>query len=219
VLNSADLSLIDGFGILVALEYLKKRGSTSQALLPGLMLFARTALELVLLKKPVAFERLSGVDLIWLLVQQDFMKGRKVYLLGGRDHVSSQAANRLNQYNPTIQFRSSNGLANVRVSDPIQDRKIVDDINEFGADVLLVAYGHPWQDLWIAEHSRELHCRMAVGVGGAFDYISGRVSRAPGWMRANGLEWLYRLLRQPGRYLRIYRALFVYARVVITRSS
>ena len=69
--------------------------------------------------------------------------------------------------------------------------------------VLLVAFGHPRQDLWIHSHLGDLHSRVAIGVGGAFDFMAGTVPRAPGWMRDRGLEWLYRLLRQPARWRRM----------------
>jgi N-acetylglucosaminyldiphosphoundecaprenol N-acetyl-beta-D-mannosaminyltransferase len=70
-------------------------------------------------------------------------------------------------------------------------------------DVLLVAYGHPAQDLWIARNQPELRIPVAIGVGGVFDYLAGRVPLAPIWLRRLGLEWLYRLLRQPRRWRRI----------------
>jgi N-acetylglucosaminyldiphosphoundecaprenol N-acetyl-beta-D-mannosaminyltransferase len=73
-------------------------------------------------------------------------------------------------------------------------------------DVLLVAYGHPAQDLWIARNQPQLRVPVAIGVGGVFDYLAGVLPRAPHWMRWLGLEWLYRLLRQPRRWRRILTA-------------
>jgi N-acetylglucosaminyldiphosphoundecaprenol N-acetyl-beta-D-mannosaminyltransferase len=66
-----------------------------------------------------------------------------------------------------------------------------------------VAYGAPRQELWIARNLARLEARVGIGVGGSFDYLSGAVPRAPGWMRRAGLEWLYRLLRQPWRARRM----------------
>ena len=73
------------------------------------------------------------------------------------------------------------------------------------ATVLLVAFGHPTQDLWIARHQEALAAHgilVSIGVGGSFDYLSGRVPRAPRLVRRLGLEWLYRLIRQPWRWRR-----------------
>jgi len=83
--------------------------------------------------------------------------------------------------------------------------------------VLLVAYGHPNQELWIDRMSDRLGVAVAIGVGGAFDYLTGRVPRAPGWMRRAGVEWLFRLIRQPWRIKRM-AVLPIYALRVL-RSS
>jgi N-acetylglucosaminyldiphosphoundecaprenol N-acetyl-beta-D-mannosaminyltransferase len=70
-------------------------------------------------------------------------------------------------------------------------------------DLLLVAYGHPHQERWIARNRERLPLPVAIGVGGAFDFAAGRVRRAPGWMRRVHLEWLFRLVRQPWRARRM----------------
>ena len=69
--------------------------------------------------------------------------------------------------------------------------------------MLLVAYGHPKQELWIDRMRGSLGVAVAMGVGGSFDYLTGRVPRAPAWMRRAGLEWLFRLVRQPWRIRRM----------------
>jgi len=74
-----------------------------------------------------------------------------------------------------------------------------------GVDILFVAYGFPKQEEWIAKNLPKLPVKAAMGVGGAFDYISGNVSRAPFFVRAIGLEWLFRLIRQPWRIKRQLR--------------
>jgi N-acetylglucosaminyldiphosphoundecaprenol N-acetyl-beta-D-mannosaminyltransferase len=72
-------------------------------------------------------------------------------------------------------------------------------LEESGADILLVAFGHPKQDKWIARNRHRLPVSVAVGVGCTFDLIAGRRTRAPRWMRRTGLEWLFRLVHEPGR--------------------
>lgn len=74
--------------------------------------------------------------------------------------------------------------------------------NNQGIDILFVAYGFPKQEEWIYKNLPDLPVKVAMGVGGAFDYISGRVPRAPKFVRAIGLEWLFRLLVQPWRWKR-----------------
>jgi N-acetylglucosaminyldiphosphoundecaprenol N-acetyl-beta-D-mannosaminyltransferase len=81
----------------------------------------------------------------------------------------------------------------------LADDAIVDRIREAGADILLVAFGHPKQDLWIAANRDRLPVSVAIGVGGTFDLLAGKLDRAPGWARRVGLEWLYRLIQEPRR--------------------
>jgi N-acetylglucosaminyldiphosphoundecaprenol N-acetyl-beta-D-mannosaminyltransferase len=76
-------------------------------------------------------------------------------------------------------------------------------IRESRADIVLVAYGAPWQERWAARNLTVSGAAVAIGVGGTFDYLSGRVRRAPALMRRLGLEWLYRLARQPWRARRM----------------
>ncbi len=218
VINAADISLIDGVGVLCAIDYALKKKPTTKV--RAYFSFLTSFWQVGIKNRPVVFEgktleRITGVDFTWLLVQQEWMKGRKIYLLGGADSVSSMAMRRLQQVNPDIHFRSSNGVRNVAHSDEKENSVVIADIINFKPDVLLVAYGHPWQDLWIDRYRDQLNFRIAVGVGGTFDYIGGRVPRAPAWMRSMGLEWVYRLLKQPQRYRRIITATWVFMQKVL----
>jgi N-acetylglucosaminyldiphosphoundecaprenol N-acetyl-beta-D-mannosaminyltransferase len=95
---------------------------------------------------------------------------------------------------------------------PNEEDAIVAQINEAQADILFVAYGAPEQDKWIARNLPRLGVKMAMGVGGAFDFVAGVVPRAPLWMQRVGLEWLFRLYLQPWRFKRMLRLpLFVLA--------
>jgi len=123
---------------------------------------------------------------------------------------------RLNQYNEFIQFRSSNGLTDVRNPSKDEEKRLLDDISSFNPDIILIAYGHPWQDMWIAQHRNILSCRVAIGVGGSFDYIAQKVTRAPVWMRTLGLEWVFRLISQPRRFMRVVRATYVFIKLVVS---
>jgi len=84
-----------------------------------------------------------------------------------------------------------------------EDRRIIDDINASGARVLFVGLGCPKQERWMAEHRDHIHAVM-VGVGAAFDFHAGKVKQAPSWLQNIGLEWLFRLLMEPGRLWKRY---------------
>ncbi len=96
---------------------------------------------------------------------------------------------------------------------------IVKRINAAAPDVLFVALGHPKQEKWIAAHLKQLpSVKVAMGVGGAFDYIAGITPRAPAWMRSIGLEWLYRMFYEPWRIRRILNAVILFPWMVIRKK-
>lgn len=144
-------------------------------------------------------ERVAGADFVWYLCGLAGVCGWAVFLLGGRDGVGGQSAARLQG-----RYRHLRIAGTFEGSpDPANDAEAVARINESNAQILFVAYGAPGQELWIHRNRGELKSvRLAVGVGGAFDFISKRVSRAPKWMQNLGLEWLYRLVIQPWRIRR-----------------
>lgn len=143
-------------------------------------------------------ERVGGCDLIVQLASRAAECGWSIFFLGAREGVAAQAAANLGARFP--------GLIVAGVSpgspDPACEDAIVTRVNESGAQILLVAYGAPAQDLWIARNRGRLRAHVTMGVGGSFDYISGRVPRAPVWMQRAGLEWFFRLVRQPWRIRR-----------------
>ena len=85
-----------------------------------------------------------------------------------------------------------------------EERRTIDEINAANPDLLLVAFGVPAQEKWIDAHRKELHCGAALAVGGLLDFVSGRIPRAPLWMRRAGIEWIYRLYQEPVRLFRRY---------------
>ena len=86
--------------------------------------------------------------------------------------------------------------------DPTEETAIVARVREAAPDLLLVAYGVPAEEKWIARNLEELGVPVMIGVGGAFDFVAGVTQRAPVWMRRLGLEWLHRLVREPWRWRR-----------------
>lgn len=150
-----------------------------------------------LLGEPLA-GRVTGTGLLPEISRVCAETGASIYLLGGRPGVAEQAAAVLKRRFPTLQ------VAGVSSNDPEAGAATVKDVNASGAAVLAVAYGCPKQDFWIDEYRGELTTvKVAIGVGGAFDFISGQVPRAPQVMRRAGLEWLFRLWLEPSRARRM----------------
>lgn len=127
--------------------------------------------------------------------------GLPLFLLGAAPGVAEAAAAVLTRRHPSARIAGCwSGSA-----DQSDDHAARARINASGARIVLVAYGMPKQDRWIDRNLLSLQAPVAIGVGGTFDYLAGRVPRAPRWMRERGLEWLYRLARQPSRFPRILR--------------
>jgi N-acetylglucosaminyldiphosphoundecaprenol N-acetyl-beta-D-mannosaminyltransferase len=141
----------------------------------------------------------AGADLVPALGRLCAAKGHRLFLLGGQPGVAEQAARRLRSLAPGLAIVGTHSGS----PHPADDEKSVALIREARPDVLLVAYGHPRQELWIARNAARTGVPVAIGVGGALDFVAGRVRRAPAWMRRAGLEWLFRLGRQPWRVRRM----------------
>lgn len=165
-----------------------------------------------LYKRKKIGKRLTGVDLTWEIAKLAEEKGYSIFLLGGKSGVAEMTANRLRYLYRNLK------IAGTYAGSP-DEEGIVERINDSNTDILLVAYGAPKQEKFIANHKNELKCKVVMGVGGTFDYISEIVHRAPKWMRSLGLEWLYRLIQQPPRFRRIYTAVVKFPLAVIFNHS
>jgi N-acetylglucosaminyldiphosphoundecaprenol N-acetyl-beta-D-mannosaminyltransferase len=148
-------------------------------------------------------ERVAGADLIPLLIEGASARGASVFFLGGEEGAGEIAARRLKARFPELIVAGCYEPPRAPL-DAMDHDAIVRRITESNADVLLVALGNPKQDKWIAQHRSQLNLSLAIGVGCCFDLIAGRASRAPRWMQRSGLEWLYRLSREPRRLTRRY---------------
>lgn len=157
-------------------------------------------------------QRLTGVDLTWEIAKLATEKGYSIYLLGGNPGVAEMTGNRLRYLYRDLK------IAGAYAGNP-KEEGIIERINQSNADILLVAFGAPKQEKFIFENKSKLKCKVAMGVGGTFDYISEMVPRAPKWLRTLGLEWLYRLIKQPSRFKRIYTAVVKFPLAVIFNRS
>ena len=144
-------------------------------------------------------ERVGGIDLVERLAQQAADRGYRLFLLGAAPGVASTAAQVLRRRHPRLCVASTYAGS----PQPAEEEQICALIRAARPHLLLVAFGAPAQDLWIARNLPRLDVPVAIGVGGAFDFLAGRVPRAPLLLQRCGLEWLFRLARQPWRWRRM----------------
>ncbi|MER3401296.1 MAG: acetylglucosaminyldiphospho-UDP acetyl-beta-D-mannosaminyltransferase [Thermoflexus sp.] len=144
-------------------------------------------------------ERVPGVELMEAIAARAAQEGWRLFLLGAAPGVAERAAETLRRRYPGLPVVGTFAGS----PRPEEAPAILARLRQARPDVLFVAYGAPRQDLWIARYQPDLQIPVAMGVGGAFDFLAGVVPRAPRWMREAGLEWLYRLLRQPWRWRRM----------------
>lgn len=174
-LRTADVITVDGIGIAVAVRLLA----------PG-----------------VAAERVTGVDLVGMLASMSGALDAGIFLLGAGPGVADRAAQVLHARYPGARIAGTWADGSSR---PEDDADALRRIAATGARVVLVAYGAPGQVHWIRRNQQalaEAGVRLAVGIGGALDFVSGTVPRAPRLVRKLGLEWAYRLAREPWRWRR-----------------
>jgi N-acetylglucosaminyldiphosphoundecaprenol N-acetyl-beta-D-mannosaminyltransferase len=144
-------------------------------------------------------ERIPGVDLVERLAALSAEQGYGIYFLGAMPGVAQKAAEILVSRYPGLVVAGTYA-GSPRMED---EESIIERLSAARPHILLVAYGAPAQDHWIARNLGRLEVPVCIGVGGSFDYIAGVRPRAPHWLRRLGLEWLYRLITQPWRWRRM----------------
>ena len=157
-------------------------------------------------------ERIPGTDFMIRLCGRLAELQIPIFLLGGDPSVAEKCAKKLISKYPSIKIAGIfSGDAN-----EAGDSEAIGMINNTNARFVFVAFGAPKQEKWIARNFHKLKkVNVAMGVGGAFDYISGNVNRAPFIFRRIGLEWLWRLIFQPKRFVRIFRAVIIFPLIII----
>ena len=152
------------------------------------------------LKRTPLAANLNGTDLVPALCRRLAASGRSVFLLGGRPGIAEGAAQALVEACPGLR------VAGTRHGyfAPEEEDRVVAEVGASGADVVLVAFGVPAQDTWLHRVRPRLSAPLTLGVGGLFDFLSGRIPRAPASLRRLGLEWTYRLYQEPRRMWRRY---------------
>lgn len=144
-------------------------------------------------------ERVAGFDLYCQLLDKAAQKGYKAFFFGGSPGIAEAAKAKSEELYPGVQvvgcrngyFKEEESLA------------IIDEINASGADMLFAALGAPKQEKWLVRYREQLKPKILMGIGGSFDVFAGKMERAPKWMQDASLEWLFRLYKQPSRFMRM----------------
>lgn len=152
------------------------------------------------LAAPFLKERICGVDLMEKICQAAAQTGDKVFLLGAKKGIAEKAARALERK-----------YAGLTIESHENEEQCAAALRNAQPKILFVALGHPKQEKWIYKNLKNFpSVKVAMGVGGAFDFLSGKVQRAPLLMRNIGLEWLWRLFMEPRRIKRIFTAVIVF---------
>jgi N-acetylglucosaminyldiphosphoundecaprenol N-acetyl-beta-D-mannosaminyltransferase len=169
-------------------------------------------------------EKISGSDLMLPAIERAAARGFRVYLLGGADGVAKVAADKLHERFPTLEIAGYDSpRINVDESPDVR-QKLVDQIKATKPDMIFVCLGAPKQELWIDSAREALKPAVLLGVGAGIDFVAGTAKRAPEWISKAGLEWLYRLSREPKRLWRRYlirdpKFLVILARALLQRDA
>jgi N-acetylglucosaminyldiphosphoundecaprenol N-acetyl-beta-D-mannosaminyltransferase len=218
ILNKSDINIADGTGILWASRYIwGTEGIKSKAIkvikaaisLSSIFLFPNYI-------KKILPERVTGVDLMETICEKSQNSDNKIFLLGAADNIAQITKDVLE-----IKYKGINIVGTHAGTPNEKDKKnIVEKINNSYANILFVAYGAPKQEMWIERNLKKLNSvKVAMGVGGAFDFISKTKKRAPKLMQKTGTEWLYRLCKEPSRIKRIYNATIKFPIMVFKNNN
>lgn len=204
VLNRAWLSIPDGIGILWASTFqeIAKRSGVFGRFLKAFFSLASLAFFPSYCRK-IFPERITGTDLMESICAMSRELKTKIFLLGALAGVSEKVKEILEIRYPGV------SIVGTFSGSPIEDDfpRIQSLVAETRPEILFVAYGSPAQELWIAQHLHKLpSVKIVMGVGGAFDFLSGLKKRSPKWMQRLGLEWMFRLSKEPSRFKRIWNA-------------
>jgi len=188
ILNYADLSIADGVGLTLAAKFLGQR-----------------------------LLRFTGADLVGYLCELAEQKNYPVFLLGGGPDIARQTAENLRLNFPQLKITGTESGGQVDSAGRQNNTAdIINKINQARPKILFVAFGQVKQEKWIFNNLDQLNSvKVAIGVGGAFDFIAGRLKRAPKLLQRIGLEWLYRLIQEPARYKRIFNAIIVFGWLIL----
>lgn len=177
VLEKAQIKIIDGAGVVLAARILG---------VPGL-------------------ERLTGVSLMQDMLRLAARERLRVLFLGGKPNLADALVNCYSKQYPEAKFVGEEGIREIQSPEKEEERYIFSIVADYKPHIMFASFGSPYQELWLWRNRARLQEVVCMGVGGAFDYLAGRVRRAPLLIQKIGLEWLFRLLVQPWRWKRQLR--------------
>ena len=161
--------------------------------------------------------RVYGPDLMLACCQRYLDQGRSHYFYGGADGVIEALESRLRSRFPGLIIAGGHAPP-FRPLTEDEDRRVVDEINRSGADIVWVGIGSPKQERWMADHLGRLEVPVMVGVGATFDFLGGRKPHAPRWIQGSGFEWLFRLATEPRRLWPRYRRYPLFVLLVLAQE-
>lgn len=232
-INNADLSIPDSARIGWADLVLKLKN-------PLKRLFYWPFFIIPTLMPGMNFPITTGTDLMEKLIQESSENGYRIGFLGGRNNVAVKLFDCLKAKYPSLnigfiqenlevdlsgehKFFNFENIVGFKENQLISDAREQDfykNLNSHKLDILFVAFGHQKQEKWMYKNLKLTNVRVMIGVGGAFDYLSGEVKRSPIWLRSLGFEWLYRLIQQPWRLFRFGNLLkFVFMVLLFNRKT
>ena len=155
-------------------------------------------------KKGIKCERCSAPDIMGIIFQESILKNKTHFFYGGKNNdVLQKLKSNLERDYPGIQIAGMFSPP-FRPLTEKEDEDICREINELRPDFVWVGIGAPKQEIWISEHVNKIHGTVMLGVGAGFDFIAGTLDKAPAWMERIGIEWLFRLLKEPKRLWKRY---------------
>jgi len=160
----------------------------------------------------------NGTDMLPRICKTCVNNNLTIYMLGGKPGVADEAAANIVSLHPGLRIT---GCQHGYFSKE-DTQEVINTINQSNADILLIAFGAPLQELWIDEHKEKLNPSVLIGVGGLFDFQTDRISRSPKWVQDVGLEWIWRLKQEPLRLWKRYivgNPLFLYRVFKQSRSD
>lgn len=159
-------------------------------------------------------ERVTGADMVPALAEKAAAEGKSIYLFGGQGNSAKQTAEILKARHPKLRIAGYSAPF-IDMEDDIENRIEIARINITEPDILLIALGNPKQEVWFDRYNKYIKAAVSMGIGGTFEFISGKTSRAPQWMQKAGVEWMYRMTQDPKRLIRRYaKGLFTFNRLI-----
>lgn len=160
----------------------------------------------------IFYSRLTGVELMKDLLDYAGLNSLRVMLIGAESNLANQIADCYNRKYSSVNFKGFRGINDIKNPSKEEEDQIFSIVSAFKPQFIFVAFGSPYQEIWLWRHQAQFAGVVCMGVGGAFDYLGSIIPRAPWFIQKIGMEWFFRLLVQPWRIKRQLRLIeFAYS--------